>query len=111
MEELGNNLRRLFGLHDLSTRLASANLEISEQALSELQSGKRLSPRYTTMHSIANFFQVQSDRLASAPFEDLLANELASPERFRKVEARITRPTTHPRRTNAPKRGRSKAKK
>jgi transcriptional regulator with XRE-family HTH domain len=95
MEELGNNLRRLFGLHDLSTRHASANLHVSEQALSELQSGKRMSPRFTTISGIAHFFEVPSERLANAPFEELLAAELADPERFRRVEASINRSRTH----------------
>jgi hypothetical protein len=34
---------------------------------------------------------VPADRLARADFEDLLANELADPERFRDVEAEIRR--------------------
>ncbi|SRR6266508_4593000 len=91
MVELGNNLRRLFGLHSLSTREASANLHISEQALSELQSGKRASPRFSTIHTIAQFFEVPSDRLANVPFEELLAHELADPARFQQVEAKIVR--------------------
>ena len=88
MKELGNNLKRLFGLHDLTTREASKNLNISEQALSELQSGKRERPRFSTIQAIARFFEVPSDRLVDAPFEELLAVELADRERFKRVEAK-----------------------
>jgi transcriptional regulator with XRE-family HTH domain len=94
MEQLGDNLKRLLGLHDLTARDASANLKISQQAISELQSGKRTSPRYRTMQTIAEFFEVPSDRLASSPFEELLAMELADPERYRRVEAKIKRPSS-----------------
>jgi len=32
---------------------------------------------------------VAADRLANAPFEDLLANELADPQRYQATERRI----------------------
>jgi hypothetical protein len=38
---------------------------------------------------LAEFFEIPADRLATAEFEDLLAGELANPERFRSVESKI----------------------
>ena len=43
---------------------------------------------------IAELFQISTDRLMGAEFSDLLANELADPERFERVEKRIKRGTT-----------------
>jgi transcriptional regulator with XRE-family HTH domain len=91
VDELGNNLKRLLGLHDLTARQASMNLHITQQAISELQSGKRTSPRYRTIHSIGEFFEIPSDRLTVTPFADLLAAELSDAERYRRVEAKIKR--------------------
>jgi ribonuclease HI len=43
---------------------------------------------------IAELFQITTDRLMGAEFEDLLQHELADPERFKRVEARIRRAST-----------------
>lgn len=40
---------------------------------------------------IADLFQISTDRLIGATFADLLAHELADPERFDRVEERIKR--------------------
>jgi len=94
MEALADNLRRLIGMHALrvsshdSSVGAASLVGISAQALSELQSGKR-SPSLATAQAIANFFEVPLDRLLNAAFSDLLAHELADPDRYQRVEKKI----------------------
>jgi len=89
MSELPNNLRRLLGMHALTAAKASGLLGISQQALSELQLGKRESPRASTVKRLGEFFEVPYWKLQDTPFDELLAEELASPERFNAVEAKI----------------------
>jgi hypothetical protein len=79
------------GLHDLTAAKASALLGISQQALSELQAGRRENPRRQTLEKLAVFFEVPRWKLEDVPFQQLLAEELASPERYLKVEAKIPR--------------------
>ena len=88
----GDNLRRLFGVHDLTNAEAAALLGFSAAAVSEWVSKTRKEPRQpnlTTLLHVAEFFHISGDRLVLADFSDLLANELADAERFREVEARI----------------------
>lgn len=61
--------------------------------ISKWGSGSR-SPSFLTALKVGEFFGVSADRLATAPFEDLLAHELADPERFKAVEARIHKAKT-----------------
>jgi transcriptional regulator with XRE-family HTH domain len=89
--ELPNNLRRLLGLHDLTAAKASVLVGISQQALSELQAGRRANPRRQTLEKLASFFDVPRWKLEDVPFQQLLAEELASPERYLNVEAKIPR--------------------
>ncbi len=91
MDELGNNLKRLLGLHALTARDAAALIGLSAQAISEIQASKR-GASYPTARSLAKFFEMSTDRLADTPFVDLLATELADPERYKRVEQKI-RPT------------------
>jgi transcriptional regulator with XRE-family HTH domain len=79
------------GLHCLSAREASEHIGLSQQALSELQSGKRDSPRSSTVRKLGDFFGVPRWKLEDTPFEQLLTEEIADPERFRQVEAKIHR--------------------
>jgi transcriptional regulator with XRE-family HTH domain len=90
MDALADNFRRLMGLHALRISSQEADsatilLGLSSQLLSELQSGRR-QPSLKTVQRIASFFEITMDRLLEAPFEDLLANELSDPERYRRVE-------------------------
>jgi transcriptional regulator with XRE-family HTH domain len=89
MSELPNNLRRLLGLHALTAARASQLVGVSQQALSELQLGKRESPRRQTVERLATFFEVTRWKLEDMPFEQLLADELNNPERYLKVEEKI----------------------
>lgn len=90
MSELPNNLRHLLGLHDLTAAKASSLIGLSQQALSELQAGRRENPRRQTVDKLATFFEVTRWKLEDMPFDQLLADELAEPERYLKVEAKIS---------------------
>jgi hypothetical protein len=39
--------------------------------------------------TVSAFFEVPADRLMTGPFEDLLVNELADADRFRRVEEKL----------------------
>jgi NAD(P)H-dependent FMN reductase len=54
----------------------------------------RSTPSLVKAIDIAELFQVSTDRLMGAEFVDLLQTELADPERFKRVEARIRRAST-----------------
>ena len=84
-----NNVRRLFGLHGLSAEAAKL-LGISQSTLVKWGRGIR-DPSFATALTIGDFFQVPADRLANAEFSGLLECELADPERYRAVEAKIHR--------------------
>jgi transcriptional regulator with XRE-family HTH domain len=90
MSGFARNFNHLLGLHLLTATLAKEHLELSAQAISELKAGKR-QPSLRTLQKISAFFEIPIDRLLDADFEDLLANELADRERFRRVEAKIGR--------------------
>ena len=49
----------------------------------------RHAPSSRAASQVGEFFCVAADRLANAPFEDLLANELADPQRYQATERRI----------------------
>ena len=76
-------------MHALTAAKARGLVGISQQALSELQLGKRESPRASTVKKLAEFFEVPYWRLQDTPFGQLLAEELADTERFEAVEAKI----------------------
>src|SRR4051812_12306298 len=83
---LADNLRRLLGLHAMRATRDSRLVEgLSPQALSELQAGTR-DPSLATVEKLARFFEIPLTRLLHAPFDELLAAELADAERFRRVE-------------------------
>lgn len=90
----GDNVRRLFGVHDLTNSEAADLLGFSQQAVSEWVSKTRKEPRQpslATVLKVAEFFQVNGHRLVEADFDDLLSDELADAERYREVEAEIRR--------------------
>ena len=85
-----DNFVRLLGLHGLSQHFTAQLLGVSEATMSAWMNGKS--------HSVAR----EGDRhrralpdldrsLMGAEFSELLANELADPERFERVEKRIKR--------------------
>ena len=49
----------------------------------------RHAPSFRAALQVGEFFGVAADRLANAPFEDLLADELADPQRYQATERRI----------------------
>ena len=88
-----DNFVRLLGLHRLSQHFTAQLLEVSEATMSAWMNGKS-QPSLGKAIGIADLFQVSTDRLMGAEFTDLLANELADPDRFERVEARIKRGLT-----------------
>ena len=54
----------------------------------------RSTPSLAKAIDIAELFQISTDRLMGADFEDLLQKELADPKRFETVEDRIRRART-----------------
>jgi transcriptional regulator with XRE-family HTH domain len=93
VRQFRDNLIRLLGVHNLSAREAAAILGLSESTVGKWGTGIR-QPSFATALTVGEFFGVPADRLATAKFEDLLQHELADPERFRAVEARIHRART-----------------
>lgn len=88
--QLGNNVRRLLGLHGLrATRDSRMMGGLSPQLLSELQSGSRKRPSLSTVTAISEFFEISRDRLLDATFEQLLGTEVADEGRYERVEAKI----------------------
>lgn len=88
MERFADNLARLLGLHRLTARGAAEMLDLSESALAKWGTGLRR-PSFDTALRVSDFFGVGAQRLAQAQFEELLADELADPDRFRAVEKKI----------------------
>ena len=90
MDNFVDNFERLLGLHHLTARQASQATGITESTLSKWSKAKR-SPSFDSAITVGEFFGIEPGRLARASFDELLANELASPERFKAVEAKIGR--------------------
>src|SRR3954470_9049133 len=88
MEAFGDNLVRLLGVHRLSAKEAARLMAISESSFSKWGRGV-VTPGWTSAVIVGRFFDINPSRLAETPFEDLLANELASVERFRDVEREV----------------------
>jgi DNA-binding XRE family transcriptional regulator len=85
-----DNFVRLLGLHALSQHFTAQLLGVSEATMSAWMNGKS-TPSLAKAIDIADLFQISTDRLMGARFPDLLADELADPERFGRVETRIKR--------------------
>ena len=88
-----DNFVRLLGLHRLSQHFTAQLLSVSEATMSAWMNGKS-QPSLAKAIGIADLFQLSTDRLMGAEFADLLAHELADPDRFERVEARIRRGLT-----------------
>ena len=88
MDAFVENFERLLGLHHLTAKQAARMTGITESTLSKWSSGKR-SPSFESAITVGETFGIEPGRLAKARFEDLLAHELADPERYREVEKRI----------------------
>lgn len=88
-----DNFVRLLGLHALSQHFAAQLLGVSEATMSSWMNGKS-TPSLARAIAVGELFQISTDRLMGAGFGDLLANELASSERFEGVEDRIRRART-----------------
>jgi transcriptional regulator with XRE-family HTH domain len=88
-----DNFNRLLGLHGLSQGFTATLLGVSEATMSAWMNGKSL-PSLSKAIAIADLFQISTDRLMGAEFADLLAHELADPDRFDRVEVRIRRGLT-----------------
>jgi DNA-binding XRE family transcriptional regulator len=73
----------------LSGAEAAKLLGISQSTIAKWSQGTR-APSFKTAMMLGAFFLLPAERLATADFSDLLANELANPQRFQTVEKRIT---------------------
>jgi DNA-binding XRE family transcriptional regulator len=82
------NVRRLLGVHDLEQTEAARLLGLSKASFSAWNAGRRR-PSFPVALSIAEFFEIPADRLATAEFGDLLTHELADRSRFESVERKI----------------------
>jgi transcriptional regulator with XRE-family HTH domain len=88
-----DNFIRLLGLHGLSQNFTAQLLGVSEATMSAWMNAKS-TPSLPKAIDIADLFQISTDRLMGAEFVDLLQHELADPERFERVDARIKRGLT-----------------
>jgi transcriptional regulator with XRE-family HTH domain len=88
-----DNFIRLLGLHGLTQHFTAQLLGVSEATMSSWMNGKS-TPSLAKAIDIAALFQISTDRLMGAEFSELLAEELADPERYDKVEKRIKRGRT-----------------
>jgi transcriptional regulator with XRE-family HTH domain len=84
---------RALGLHGLSQNFTAQLLGVSEASRSAWMNG-RSTPSLAKAIDIAQLFQISTDRLMRAELAELLQSELADPERFKRVEARIRRGLT-----------------
>ncbi len=92
-DHFADTLPRLMGLHNLSGTKAADLLGMSPQHMWMLVNGKR-NPTYDRLRAIEQLFVIDKDRLVDVPFEELLRNEIADPERFREAEERIAKRRT-----------------
>lgn len=85
-----DNFVRLLGLHALSQHFAAQLLGVSDATMSSWMNGKS-TPSLGKAITIAELFQISTDKLMGAEFHELLATELSERERYEKVEERIRR--------------------
>jgi DNA-binding XRE family transcriptional regulator len=83
-----DNFIRLLGLHATSQHTAAQVLGVSAATMSSWVKGHS-TPSLPKAIAIAELFGISTDRLMGATFSDLLAHELADPQRFEEAEARI----------------------
>jgi len=77
----------------LTQHFTAQLLGVSDATMSSWMNGKS-TPSLAKAIDIADLFQISTDRLMGAEFPDLLAHELADPDRFDRVEKRIKRGRT-----------------
>ena len=87
-DRFADNLQRVMGVHRLSSNATAALLGITPATLSSWLNG-RASPNLHRAISVAQLFRINTERFLQVPFSDLLAHELADPERFEQVEREI----------------------
>jgi transcriptional regulator with XRE-family HTH domain len=85
-----DNFTRLLGMHGLSQHFAAQVLGVSAATMSAWMNGKA-TPSLSRAIAISELFEIPTQRLMGAEFVELLDQELADPERFKRVEARIQR--------------------
>jgi transcriptional regulator with XRE-family HTH domain len=90
LSRFNDNFIRLLGLHGLSQHAAAQLLGVSDATMSSWMRGKS-TPSLSKAITIAEFFQISTDKLMGAEFHELLATELSERERYEKVEERIRR--------------------
>lgn len=83
---LGTNLRRLLGVHGMTSVEGAQMVGLSPQAMSEL--AWRKNPSTNTLAAISEFFEIEMGHLLRTPLIELLP-VIADPQRFARVEAKI----------------------
>ena len=90
VSRFSDNFVRLIGLHALTQNTAAALVGVSGATMSAWMNGKT-TPSLQKAIAVGELFQISANRLMGAEFSELLANELADPERYQQVEERIRR--------------------
>jgi transcriptional regulator with XRE-family HTH domain len=88
VSQFGSSLRRLAGLHGLNHRQLAVLLDLSEQSISELTSGRR-EPGLQTVRKVAETFEV--DALKAQDGIQAILDQVGDRERFERVEKKISR--------------------
>jgi len=84
-----DNLERLLGLHRLRAEDVHALLGVSMTTVSNWRNGHK-TPGLESAAKLAELFEVNAVDLVYLPFPELL-HEIASPERFERVEKKLQR--------------------
>ena len=75
---LGDNLRRLMGMHRVEQAQLAEAIEMTKQAVWQLASGRNM-PRWTTLQKLADVFGVEVADLLAPPEQAVLAAAKAFP--------------------------------
>lgn len=83
-----DNFERLLGLHRLTAERAAELIEVSPTTVSYWRNGKQL-PSGPTLRRLLSFFGLEYSSLIFTPMGLLLQRELANPNYYLRVEAKI----------------------
>jgi transcriptional regulator with XRE-family HTH domain len=84
-----DNIARLFGLYRLSGSEAAQALGFSRQAVSEWQSGKQM-PSLATLYAMADFFEIEPDKLMRRPFIEWVSDYVRDHEKFARIDQKLS---------------------
>lgn len=90
-----DNWDRLLGLHRLTAFQAAHLLGVSKTTVSGWRNAHK-TPNLESVTKLADLFEVDAMRLVYSPFTELIENELADVERFRRVEEKLRKSAMRP---------------